>query len=120
MLLNQIEQKRSRTYQGSNPRLPWQKAHVPEGRYQTPPGIHFGLVQRPEFRLHWGFWDFDWDFKDHYAIPAIEIRSSYLIYIPHIGELVGRNLVLKVVPIGKSCIFSGASDRIGSVAVHQR
>ena len=47
--------KKSITLGDSNSQLA--KAHVPEGRYQTPPGIQvLSEVQRPEFRLHWGFW----------------------------------------------------------------
>ena len=38
-----------------------QKAHVPEGPLPNPSWYTLTLlwsVQRPEFRLHWGFWDF--------------------------------------------------------------
>ena len=40
---------------GFDPYLERQKAHVPEGRYQTPSGIHLGLVQSPDLEFL-GLW----------------------------------------------------------------
>ena len=66
------KRKRGREPGLEPPYLQGTKAHVPEGRYQTPPGIHFKLVQRPEFRLHWGFWVFDWDLRTTAPYPPLK------------------------------------------------
>ena len=52
--------KITRTNLDSNPDP---KAHVPSGPLPNPSWYTPFSVQRPEFRLHWGFWDLlTWDF----------------------------------------------------------
>ena len=66
--------KKGRQDPDSNPRHA--KAHVPEGRYQIPPGTY-----APEFRLHWDFWVVVAGTYYPFAIPAVKFEMMiYEIY----------------------------------------